>query len=194
MKLTLIGMNNFLDDHLFDNMQLPSGIDAEVVKNNILMRGGEFEVIYAEPYFNQSLIGNWSKKWFRTFEKWVKAQNIDYNPLENYDRIEDSTDTGSVSAQDHSTATGSGSSEDKVSAYDSDTYQPSAQASSTSGSSSDSNSSSNSANTHHARLHGNIGVTTSQQMLQSEYDIASWNIIEHITDMFLAEFVIPIYD
>lgn len=194
MKLTLIGMNNFLDDHLFDNMQLPSGIDTDVVKNNILMRGGEFEVIYADAYLNQALIGNWSKKWYRTFEKWVNAQNIDFNPIENYDRYEETSDTGSVSAQDHSTATGSGSSEDKVSAYDSSTYQPSAQANSTSGSSSDASSSSSSNNTHISHIHGNIGVTTSSALLSEAYDIYAWNIVEHITDMFLAEFVIPIYD
>ena len=43
------------------------------------------------------------------------------------------------------------------------------------------------------RIHGNIGVTTSQQMLQAELDIAQWNLYEHITDLFLSEFVIPIY-
>lgn len=43
------------------------------------------------------------------------------------------------------------------------------------------------------RIHGNIGVTTSQQMLQAELDIAAWNLYEHITDIFLEEFVIPIY-
>jgi len=43
------------------------------------------------------------------------------------------------------------------------------------------------------RAHGNIGVTTSQQMLQSELDIVAWNIYEHITDLFLQEFVIPVY-
>ena len=47
--------------------------------------------------------------------------------------------------------------------------------------------------THEGRIHGNIGVTTSQQMLQAELDIAEWNIYEHITDLFLTEFVIPIY-
>ena len=43
------------------------------------------------------------------------------------------------------------------------------------------------------RAHGNIGVTTSQQMLQSELDIARWNIYEQITDLFLSEFCIMVY-
>lgn len=48
-------------------------------------------------------------------------------------------------------------------------------------------------NTHSARLFGNIGVTTSQQMLQSELDIARWNLYDHISDLFAQEFCIMIY-
>ena len=46
---------------------------------------------------------------------------------------------------------------------------------------------------HTGHTHGNIGVTTSQQMLEAELKIDEWNIYEHITDLFLTEFVIPIY-
>ena len=51
----------------------------------------------------------------------------------------------------------------------------------------------NSKTIHEGRIHGNIGVTTSQQMLEAELKIAEWNIYEHITDLFLSEFIIPIY-
>lgn len=47
--------------------------------------------------------------------------------------------------------------------------------------------------THSGRIHGNIGVTTSQQMLLSELDLGYWNVYEKITDLFLTEFVIPVY-
>ena len=43
------------------------------------------------------------------------------------------------------------------------------------------------------RAWGNIGVTTSQQMLQSEFDLAAWNVVQHITDTFLHEFCIMVY-
>ena len=43
------------------------------------------------------------------------------------------------------------------------------------------------------RAWGNIGVTTSQQMLQSEFEIAAWNVVQHITDTFLHEFCIMVY-
>ena len=58
----------------------------------------------------------------------------------------------------------------------------------------ESNTASNSANNIRAgRTHGNIGVTTSQQMLQSELDIDRWNLYEHIADLFQDEFCIAVY-
>lgn len=47
---------------------------------------------------------------------------------------------------------------------------------------------------HKGRVHGNIGVTTSQQMLESEMVLRlKWNLYNQITDLFLTEFVLPIY-
>lgn len=222
---------------LFKNLVLPEGIEKDTLVGNILMRGGEFEVMYSDPDFMQSLIGIWSKKWYRTFDKWIKALNIEYSPLENYDRMEDWTDTrnkkdsssdgstGSVGMTGNITDSGStshtgsvtdsGTIENKVSAFDSSEYQPSDQT--TTGntqSTSESTTSSNNrgttentttssnlthsgeeheGNTHKGRIHGNVGVTTSQQMLEAELKLAEWNLYEHITDLFLSEFVIPIY-
>ena len=47
---------------------------------------------------------------------------------------------------------------------------------------------------HTGRIHGNIGVTTSQQMLQSELDIARFNIIQEITNLFMTELCICVYE
>ena len=42
-------------------------------------------------------------------------------------------------------------------------------------------------------IHGNVGVTTSQQMLQSELDLALWNLYENIVNLFKAEYCIMTY-
>lgn len=224
-------------DDLFKNLNLPEGIDKDTLVGNILMRGGEFEVMYSDPYFLQNLIGIWSSKWYRTFDKWVKALSIEYSPLENYDRMEEWQDTrnnhgsettsgtlGRTTSDSLSrttsdslsrTATDGGTTETKVSAYDSSTYQPSNQVTvtnssgftdtgsgtlndTTSGTLNDTTSGSTTTSfgegaKHEGRVHGNVGVTTSQTMLESELQIAEWNLYEHITDLFLSEFVIPIY-
>lgn len=212
-------------DDLFKNMELPAGIDKDTLVADILMRGGEFEVMYSDPYFMQSLIGPWSKKWYRTFEKWVKALSIDYNPLENYDRMEEwedenkgtltntrthnNQDKRTLNTENKRTLNTENETTEKVSAYDSSDYQPSKQVTSKdtgtdtmnntgtdtmdySGTIKDDGGSSDNSK-HKGRIHGNIGVTTSQQMLESELDLAKWNLYEHISDIFLSDFVIPIY-
>ena len=229
VKITLIGLQQYLhnvDDDLFKNLTVPTGIDKDVLVNNIMLRGSDFEVLYSEPYFVQSAIGLWSIKWNRTFQKWVDALAIEYAPLENYDRKEDWSDTlnrgvktnarrdsGNTRTFDNTDTTTPGTTiteETQVSAYDSSSYQPSQQVTTsptgdgdvlahagtikdeygegTSGSETENNKT-----VHDGRIHGNIGITTSQQMLQQELDIAMWNLYEHITDLFLQEFVIPIY-
>lgn len=48
-------------------------------------------------------------------------------------------------------------------------------------------------NVHSAHLYGNIGVTTSAAMLREFYDIATWNLYEHIADVFASELLISVY-
>ena len=229
-KLTMIGLNQYLlqmkDQTLFDLLELPEGIDKETVVDNILLEGGEFEVLYADPEFMRNAIGMWGRKHYYTFDKWIKAQALEYNPLENYDRQEDWTDTGNrgessqarrdsgntrtFDNQDKRTLDTEVTTENTVSAYDSSSYQPSDKAETTNsgtdtvdysgtikdefGEGSSGQTTENKKDIHTGRTHGNIGVTTSQQMLQSEYEVARFNIVEQITDIFILEFTIPVYD
>lgn len=215
-SLSILGMARYLEaknDNLFINMVLPEGMDRETLENNILVRTADFEVLYSDADFVKEYIGIWSKKWLRTFTKWYDALQITYNPLENYDRMEDWTDTshntsnGTVNATAHtggsSSGYTSGNTESLKSAFDSPTYQPyenninNENVNTTSTANTDNFTTSNNVDDVNARrtgrTHGNIGVTTSQQMLQSELDIAEWNLVEKITDIFVQEFCIPVY-
>lgn len=229
MKITMIGMETALqmkDQHLFDNLVLPEGIDKDDVTDNIMLEGSEFEVVYPDPDLFRAAIGVWGRKYYRTFDKWIKALNIDYDPLENYDRNEHWKDTGDEDSNSEAlnvanTTTSnttdstsgndrSGNSENQVSAFDSSSYQPSektiysedtdtTETIDSSGSVASNNSDSSeyhkdNVNEHDGRIHGNIGVTTSQQMLQAELDVQRFNIVQQITDLFLQEFCIMIYD
>lgn len=42
-------------------------------------------------------------------------------------------------------------------------------------------------------IHGNIGVTTSQQMLESELQLQYWNLYNKISNIFMKEFCIMVY-
>ena len=108
--LTIIGLYNY-DHTLFDEMILPEGIDKSLVIDSIIMRGGEYEVLYSNPDLLKSLIGSWSRQWYNVFMNWLRANNeIDtVNPLYNYDRLEDWTDSSATHSTSHDTMAGTGS-------------------------------------------------------------------------------------
>ena len=236
-KLTINSFLNYSNNTLFDNLTLPDGIDKDLLIDNIVMEAGEFELMYANLDFMKSAIGVWSAKNYRTFEKWINALNVEYNPLENYDRMEEWEDnhsgskTGSTTTNEtrsdntttSDTSNNSGSitnnqnntTTNSVSAYDSTNLVNESQSVDGGNSSSSSNGSTTSSSTSNnnvrsdgivttndsdtyrdtktGRAHGNIGVTTSQQMLESELNIAKWNVYKHITDLFMQEFCIMVY-
>ena len=192
-KITLIGMYNF-DDTLFEYLTLPEGIDKETLINNILMQSGEFEVLYPNLEFLKMSIGAWAKKWQPTFERWQKALAIEYDPLENYDRREEWNGTDSGNSTGKTEGTTGSLTTNRVSAYDSGDALTTKDAVAINGSDSTNNTGSfSNKRTNAGRVHGNIGVTTSQMMLTSELNLGYWNIYEKITDIFLTEFVLPIY-
>ena len=239
-KITTVGFYQYMkayNNDLFGLLNLPPGIDKDTLVNNIILRGGEFEVVYSNPDFYKSAIGLWSDKHYRTFEKWINALTIDYNPLENYDRMEEWSDAGSrintgtvsdsgtitntgtqsteATGKDNFKGSGNSTSSDEISAYNSNSFQNDKKNTTNSSNSSETNTTNRNTRTDNlsesnsntrtdnlsektnsdrkGRAHGNIGVTTSQQMLQSELDIAKWNIYEQITDLFLSEFCIMVY-
>jgi len=51
----------------------------------------------------------------------------------------------------------------------------------------------NNTNVRKAHMYGNIGVTTSAAMLKEFYDIAQWNLYEHMSDVFASELLVPVY-
>ena len=274
--MSLIGLNDY-DPTLFENLTFPPGINKDIAVDEILMRSGEFEILYPDPKFLKLAIEHWGKKHYRTFEKWVEGLSKEFEPLYNFDRFEEYTDSktaqGSTTANSKSsdntvdtadnksvnnavdnmsgkeekeekansssqTSTNSSSSETdtrSVSAYDSSTYRPREQeiksnTSSQSGNGAAQNENTsetknNSSNTHSdeqrqtanrtinnsalneqnatsnnteqithtAHLFGNIGVTTSTQLLEDFLRVERFCIYEQIADIFVDEFCIMLY-
>ena len=255
-KITMIGLyklKSYENSDLFELMNLPEGIDKDTVVANILEKSSEFEVMYPDAEYVHDSLLFWSKKWFWTFDKWIKAINIKYEPLNNYDRTEEWTDNNTHSdddtikntgsSTDHASgtenrtdtanatdnATGSTSFHDDASneltksAFDSSSYSPyekttssedsltqvtnnsntqssgttavtsSSDASGTTSSDETRNNVGQFENIHKGRMYGNIGVTTSQQMLQAELDVSMFNLYDRIADIFIQEYCIPVY-
>ena len=213
-KITLLGFYDW-DSTLFDDIELTPLINKETLINNILLECGEFEVLYGDPTFYKNAVNHFFKLNYDLFNRWATDLQREYNPLENYDRIESWTDssenlsseseTTSSSMLNSETSNNNSTSTNEKSAYDSNTLVAddkntfagtSGNNSSTNTSGTRGNSASNSGESEHdGRIHGNIGVTTSQQMLESELLLRQkWQLIKMITDLFMNDLTIPIYD
>ena len=42
-------------------------------------------------------------------------------------------------------------------------------------------------------MKGNVGVTTTQQMIQSQRDVVQFNVIDHIIQDFITRFCVMVY-
>lgn len=160
---------------------------ADTLLAALINRGASFCVLYPDPDYFQTMNGAWWDRWKGVFEKWFEALSLEYNPIENYDRIENWTDSGESGSEISS----SGTTEGQVSAFDSSTYSPHDKEINSSGS----EASASNTDEHEGRIHGNIGVTTSQQMLESEMVLQQkWgNLYNHIADVFISEMLVAVY-
>ena len=68
---------------LFENCTVPSPLDIELVKNNIMKRCGLLRPVYAEPEVFKALTKMWfdSNQW--NFEHIVNIVEAEYSPIEN---------------------------------------------------------------------------------------------------------------
>ena len=235
-RLSLIGLYNW-DNSLFDSMVLPEDWDndtREILVNNLLMDCAELEVIYSNWDFMHGAIEAWSSKEVVTWNRLYNAMMIEYDPIQNYNRVE-KTNTQNRGAMTHGgkdTVAGSGNDSDVSTGYDSDvgsgsdtltnnitsfdnnTLVTHDQAQNQKGSTITHNRNSTITHNHgitdtttyghtitdttgslvQSEISGNIGVTTSQQMLESELELApKLNVMNYIIDSFKNRFCLLVY-
>lgn len=166
--LTLAGLMNY-DDTILDDLVLPDGMDLEMAKDSILFECVELEILISDPDVLKECIAAWSRRQSISWERMWKAMNMEYNPLWNKD--------GTIVE----TEKAKNGSESKVSAYNTESYVNSGRI--------DSN-----ADIERKRVEqGNIGVTTSQEMLRQEIDISKFNVYEYIAQDFKSRFCLCVY-
>ena len=177
-KITLIGLYNYYDGGLFDLLTLPDILDKQTAVNSILLAYGEAPLIYTNGDFLRQAIGIWSAKYAGTIEKIATALEAEYNPIHNYDRYEKYSDKEKLVQ--------TGTAEDKVSAYNATDYQPDSKT--------ETGGNTEREFDHDAHLYGNIGVTTSQEMLKAEIDLrVNENVYDVVADLFYREFCLYSY-
>lgn len=214
---------------ILGDLVLPDGLDADLVKDNLLAETAELEVIYPDAVFMQAMIGRWSAKELPIWERLYKTTLLEYNPIENYDRMEEWTEAEDTKKNTEADATGTSRTDTDgtstkqsntdgvindqkyVSAYNETDFTPTERDNNTQSETNEStqkdvgtvsvktsaeNTTDETGNRkllRNGRAHGNIGVTTSQQMLEAERNVALFNIMDVIINSFKNRFCLQVY-
>lgn len=184
--LSILGLYNF-DSTIFDGISLPDGFLLEALKNQILFDCAELEIIYPDPDAMKLAISIWSRGEQQAFRHIAKMINAEYSPIENTDRYED---RNVMSTPNFQTVTNSTDTQ-AATAYNSDSFKDTGK-----NTVSGITSSTGSGTLHDvAHVHGNIGVTTNQQMISDEKAmiLAGYNFYQIVSDMFKRRFCIRLY-
>lgn len=198
--LSLLGLYQY-DNTIFNELVLPEGMDKQLYINNLLMETAEMEVLFSNPATMRSVIGIWSSAHLDSWAKMWNTTKLEYNPIENYDRQEDWTDNNKTNSKVQSKDVGTGKNHStdisKAAGFDSGNLVTSDQNDNDSNNEStqigNSEGNSNEELKHTGRVHGNIGVTTSQQMIEEERRVADWNMYEYLIDKFKQQFLLLVY-
>ena len=210
------------DQTIFDDMAIPASIDGSLLVDNILLQCSELEILYPDAGFLKSAIAIWSKAELPTWDKLAELNGLQYNPIENYDRTETETvgrdkkrtmhekSSGASHAEQNTeeNSNNAGSSSHNVTGYNTNTpvtentdnstgaasRNASVKDNSGSSSSRDGNEGEQENQIRQSRIHGNIGVTSSQEMIKQSIDLApQLNVINYITESFKLKFCILVY-
>ena len=176
------------DPHIWDGFSVHSDANRQAAIDYICLNCAELGCIYSDPVTLKDAIRLWTTTHKAAWDRIWETLAIQYEPLYNYDRHEEWSDTGSSSA----TASSSGNSTTKVAGYNQTT--PALNTRDSVDSSTSSGSNSNTAGDHDGHIYGNIGVTTSAQMLNEEVDTRlRVNFYMILLKSFKEEFCIQIY-
>jgi len=104
VNLSPLGLYNW-DDTIFDLMQIPEALDKDTLVQNLLAETAELEVLYPNPVVFKNLLGVWSAKQIDIWNRLYATTQYEYNPIENYNRYEEGTDTGTGSTTHSGTDT-----------------------------------------------------------------------------------------
>ena len=183
-------------------------IKADLI-NYICMQLAELPMVYQDPESVKLMIGYWSKAQLPAWVEIWRTLLYKYNPIWNKDgevqeqrditfkRAGNTTDTGTVGRSGSS----SGSAENQVTGFDTNAYSPNKK-DITSGSASETTTNNlaghsyedgESHDTFGRWERGNIGVTSSQQLIEEQRKLASFSFYDFLTDAFKNQFCVMVW-
>lgn len=210
--LSVLGLYNYRPD-IFDKFHVPEGVDKDILEPELLAEVAELESLYTDPDILKDLIGAWSNRRLYAWTKLYNTTTLEYDPIYNKDAYYEETEKrGLTSKSSLSTTQESETERDLASSDDTTHYTYGFNSTTSQAASMDSSSgtetgtvteeSSGTASgtgsedeniTRKRREYGNIGVTTSQQMIEAEREVADFDIYQYIITDFKHRFCVLVY-
>lgn len=158
---------------------------GESTVNYILSQYAELEVLFADADVMYNNIAAWVCMRKESWLKLATALYSDYNPIDNYNRTENWTEHETSNADGNN----SGDDVNYETAYDSLTEKETdkGHTQTTAHSESERN------HTRTGTTSGNIGVTTTQQMIQQEIELRKFDFCKYVAEEFKSEFLLGNY-
>lgn len=187
---------------MYNEEAVENPVNGESLVSELLAQLGDLPVVYDNPVTLKNVVLGWcllnAKRWGET----IKTLCFEYNPISNYDRVEqweDSTDTA-ANSKNSSKGTSKGSSENVNKTVGYNTGNGLTVKDSTTDNNNVDNtnettveSSGNVKTIRSGRISGNIGVTTTQAMIKEEREVLSFKYYQMIIDEFKERFLILVY-
>lgn len=220
--LSLLGLYKYRPQVL-DELALPEALenDRDQIMGNLLMETAELEILFPDPDFLKEAIGVWSRKQVPVWTELYETTQYEYNPIWNKDGTvteletrnlkgtadRDHLETRDLAGSSSGETSASGTDKSYVFGYNSTTAAQDREATSESGTTDSVESTSTGTIRHdeneattdtgtikHERIEqGNIGVTTTQRMIQEQRDVVKFNIFDVIIQDFKQRFCILVY-
>lgn len=195
--LSIAGLYKF-NEHLFDDMYIPASLDRDTVVASIIMETEGLEALYVDVPFMIDAIKYWSITMRHKWDKLVASMNFDYNPIWNKDGVRMHTEEENKSSErDETVADSTASTSNNFGAgfnttsgltnRERDTVQNSGHVKT------DDDLKESTKRESKDVEQGNIGVTSTQQLIKEEREVADINIYSIIAKDFKHKFCIQVY-
>lgn len=209
------------DNNIFNGIYV-KGLSKDQLIEHFLLSYGDLTPVYQDPNYLRRHVTSVARSLQWSIDHLWEITQLEYNPIENYDRMESWTDSGNGTFQkgkvdteetyQRGTATTTfGKISDaahKVAAFNSNTPEV-ANTDNITDSGSDTQSftpdtsngsvtngldESTTTGKHDGRIHGNIGVTTSQLMMQAEIDLSkAYNFLDEVCKLYADRLLIGVW-
>lgn len=202
------------NEKLFDGITIPKHNNLPIIWkqdliDNILLETEGLEVIYSDPDFMQQAITAWASKQFRVWQELTDTMYYDYDPIENYYRKEHWTDDFThghkkdtdlthghkvtMDVKDTTTNSVTGYNGTNFSDRDKSVFENKDTETHSGKDTTNETNSGTDKGVKDGYARGNIGVMSTQQMIEMQRDVVKFNVVDYIIEDFKKRFCLMIY-